>query len=70
MVFIESILWYVLFFDAVVYNIMAWTSFHTQQTHWATDYVPLHRVVGFLYAVIMVWLGFALYRLELLGFHI
>ncbi len=70
MLFTEGILWYLFLVDAVAYNFLAWTSFHKQQTHWASAHFPLNKLLGFLYLFLIIWLGFALYRMQLLGFYI
>ncbi|HIG93830.1 MAG TPA: hypothetical protein VJI32_04360 [Candidatus Nanoarchaeia archaeon] len=63
--YLEGLLWYLLAIDCLIYNIMNWRK---GETHWISDYFPLSRVFGFLYALLTLWLGFALYRMQLIVF--
>ncbi len=72
MIFTEGIIWYLWLLDALGYNFLVWISpsWYKQQTHWASAYIPLNKVLGTLYLFLMLWLGFTLYRMQLLGFYL
>ncbi len=70
MIAFEGIIWYLFLLDCLTYNVMIWTKekWHDRLTHWTSKYFPLNGFFGAYYLVIILWLGFALYRLNLLGF--
>ena len=62
----EGILWYLLLIDCLIYNVLAWKR---KQTHWASDHVPVTRLLGLFYLIATLWLGFALLRLQIILFR-
>jgi hypothetical protein len=66
----EGLLWYLVLIDAIIYNVMAWTQSkkHHKSTHWASEFFPLNRFMGFAYLCLVLWTGFALYRMQLIIF--
>ncbi|MFH0701126.1 MAG: hypothetical protein V2A62_01680 [Candidatus Woesearchaeota archaeon] len=64
----EGLLWYLIAIDCLVYNIMSWSQgkWHQKQTHWFTDYFPYQRGWGIIYLFLVLWIGFLLYRMQLL----
>ncbi|MBI4980872.1 hypothetical protein HZC30_04935 [Candidatus Woesearchaeota archaeon] len=69
-IYLEGLLWYLFLLDCLVYNIMCWSKgkWHHQETHWLSDYFPLHRFWGLFYLFLVLWTGFALYRMQLIVF--
>jgi len=51
---------------------MAWTKnrWHNKMTHWISQHFPLNALLGIYYLLLVFWLGFALYRMQLLGFYL
>ena len=68
--YVEGIWWYVILVDALLYTFLAWSKgrLHTQTTHWLSPYFPLEKSVSIIYLVLVLWVGFALYRLQLIIF--
>jgi len=70
MLYTEGILWYLFLLDCLIYNFISWTqNQHTSTTHWLSSFFPLNRFFGLIYFMLIIWLGFALYRMTLLGFY-
>jgi len=68
--YMEGILWYLVLLDCIIYNVMAWTyKKHKKQYHWISKWFPLNRFMGFYYLVLVLWTGFTLYRMKILGFY-
>ena len=68
--YIEGILFYLFLLDCIIYNIMSWTqNKHNKLNHWASEHFPLNRFMGLIYLILIVWVGFTLYRMKLLGFY-
>ncbi len=67
----EGILWYMVVLDCLVYNLMAWTvgKWHNRTTHWISPYVPMNKVLGIIYFLLVVWVGDALLRLNIILFR-
>lgn len=67
----EGILWYLVVLDCLAYNIMAWTKgkWHRSENHWLSHQFPLNRFFGLAYLLLLLWVGFTLYRMQLLGFY-
>jgi hypothetical protein len=64
---IEKIIWYLLVLDCVIYAQLTFTaSYHKKKTHHFWKGIPLHWTVVLLYAILVAWLGSALYRLGIL----
>ena len=66
-IYVEGIIWYLLCLDCLGYNILSWmkgTKIHNQVNHWISDYFPLNRFFGLFYLLMVIWLGFALYRMQ------
>jgi len=70
-IYMEGILWYLFLIDAIVYNILCWTKgkWHDRMTHWISDHFPFNKFVGLLYIFFVLWLGFALLRLQIILFR-
>jgi len=68
--YVEGVVWYLILIDCIVYNIFSWTygKKHTRTTHWVSEHFPLSKFMGLMYLFLVVWTGFALYRMQLLGF--
>jgi len=68
--YIEGILWYLILLDSIVYNLLCWTKgkWHDKMTHWISAYFPFNKFVGLLYLIMTIWVGFALYRLQIILF--
>ena len=66
----ESLIWYLFLLDCLAYNILAWLpKKKKQRTHWLSDYFPINRFLGVFYFFFILWTGFLLYRMQLLGFY-
>jgi hypothetical protein len=68
MAYVEGIFWYVLFADCIIYNIMCWVK-KKWKTHWLSEWFPLNKFFGIFYLFLILWTGFTLYRMKLLGFY-
>lgn len=70
MIYSEGMIWYLLLVDCIIYNIMTWTAgrWHTMEHHWISGYWKFDGLFGVIYAILTLWIGFALYRLMLLQF--
>jgi len=66
----EGLLWYLVLLDSLVYLALSLTKekWHHKQSHWLSDHFPLHAFIAFIYLILVLWLGFALYRLQLIVF--
>tara|TARA_Y100000310_G_scaffold326771_1_gene392124 strand:- start:2219 stop:2443 length:225 start_codon:yes stop_codon:yes gene_type:complete len=71
-IYVETILFYLFLLDCLAYNVLAWTKdkWHNKLTHWASQHFPLNKLMAAYYLSIILWLGFALYRMQLLGFYL
>ncbi len=64
---IEKIIWYLFVLDCLGYGIMTLTaSMHDKETHHFWKGIPLHWMMALAYAVLVAWLGSALFRLGVL----
>lgn len=66
---IEAIIYYLILIDALSANIVAWTGFGKQLLHssvFVKRHLPITRGWAVLYLVLVLWLGFALIRLEII----
>jgi hypothetical protein len=70
-IYAEGIIWYLILLDAVIYNILCWTQgkWHDKATHWVSKYFPMKKVVGVWYLIMVLWLGSALLRMDILLFQ-
>ena len=70
-IYMEGLVWYLLLIDSIYYNIMVWTrgKWHEQKTHWVSNYFLLDRFFGFVYFVLVLWVGFALLRMDIILFR-
>ncbi|MEK6901815.1 MAG: hypothetical protein AABX37_05705 [Nanoarchaeota archaeon] len=66
-VYMEGIVWYLVLLDAIIYNLWCW--FSQRQTHWISPHLPLNRFFGVIYGILMLWMGFALWRLQIITFQ-
>ena len=66
---IEGIIWFLFLVDCLIYQFLIYTPkrWHKRTSHWAHKYFPLNKGIGMLYLFLVLWLGFALYRMNLLG---
>ncbi|HLD00640.1 MAG TPA: hypothetical protein VJC39_02755 [Candidatus Nanoarchaeia archaeon] len=69
--YIEGIVWYIVFLDCLGYNFLTWTQnkLHTKTTHWISQYFIFNKFMGLIYFILVMWVGFTLYRMKLLGFY-
>ena len=70
MIYTEGILWYFLLLDLVAYLIFAFapSAWHQQTSHWISAYIPVNKVIAGGYLLLVLWLGFTLYRMQLIIF--
>ena len=70
-IYAEGILWYLVLLDCIGYNILCWTKdkWHNKLTHWISEHFPLNKFMGLWYLIIVLWLGFALLRMEIILFQ-
>lgn len=67
MFYLEGLWWYVLALDCLLYNLLAWTTpLHKWHSHWLSPAWPLQKLLGLFYFLLAAWLGFALWRLQLI----
>ncbi len=67
MAYLEGILWYLLALDCLLYLIMTSThKKHHQSTHWLSEHFPLNYFFALFYGILTAWLGFTLYRMQLI----
>ena len=68
--YIEGALWYLVLLDAIIYNIMAWTKGkkHDKIYHWVSQHFPLNRFMGFVYFILVLWVGYTLFRMQIILF--
>lgn len=71
-IYIEGALWYLLLADCLGYNFLSWTKgrSHQYDSHWLSAHISLNPAVGVGYLTLTLWLGFLLYRMQLLGFYL
>ena len=67
----EGILWYIIALDCLIYNILCWTAgkWYNRTTHWVSPYVPINKVLGVIYLLMVVWVGHALLRMNIILFR-
>jgi len=65
--YVEGILWYLLLIDCLVYNYLSWRQ--KKGAHWISDHWPLNQFLGLVYLILVLWLGFALYRMSIILFR-
>ncbi|MBD3262761.1 hypothetical protein GF374_00075 [Candidatus Woesearchaeota archaeon] len=67
---IEAGIWVLFLIDSIIYNFIVHTptKWHKRTSHWMHKKFPLNKLVGVMYLGLVLWVGFALYRLGLLGF--
>ncbi len=70
MFYTEGLVWYLFFLDCLIYNVMAIGKgkWHQKETHWLSDYFPLNPFFGLFYLILVLWTGFALFRMQLIVF--
>ena len=68
--YVEGMLWYLILLDCLVYNVIAWTGLWRKEkmVHWISDYFPINKFVGIWYFIMVLWIGFALLRLDVILF--
>lgn len=66
----EGILWYLILLDAIIFNVLCWTKgkLHQKVAHWASDYFPLNKFFAIVYLILVLWVGLALLRLQIILF--
>ncbi|MBR9683775.1 hypothetical protein GOV03_04520 [Candidatus Woesearchaeota archaeon] len=63
----EEIIWYLLVLDCLIYASLTITaSWHSKTAHHFWKGVPLHWGMAIWYAVLVAWVGYALFRLGVL----
>ena len=62
--FIEAILWWLILIDSLIYNIFCYMP--KKKTHWLSKIFPVNKWFGTWYVILVLWVGFALYRLDIL----
>jgi len=70
-IYVEGLVWYLLLVDSLYYNFMSWTMgrWHQQKTHWISGYFSLDRFFGVVYLFLILWIGFALFRMDIILFR-
>jgi len=64
---VEKLIFYLFCLDCLIYIIMTLTAYkHNRKTHHFWKGFPLHWSMALLYLILLIWLGFALYRLDVL----
>lgn len=68
-IYMEGLLWYLLLLDSVIYAVLSWTQTkHRFKTHWLSEHFPLNKLFGLVYLLLILWVGLALLRLEIILF--
>lgn len=67
--YIEGVIWYLVLLDAMIYNILSWKKTKDTASHWISGYLPLNPFLGAVYLILVLWLGFTLWRLQIITFH-
>jgi hypothetical protein len=62
----EGILWYLFLVDSLVY--FGYAFFLNKKEHWLSSYFKVNRFFSLFYLFIIGWLGFALYRMQIITF--
>jgi hypothetical protein len=72
MIYAEGIIWYLLLVDCLSYMFLSFSQgkLHDKVGHWASNWFPLNKFFSIFYLFLVLWLGFALYRMKLLGFYL
>ena len=70
-IYAEGILWYLVLLDCIAYNVLCWNKnkWHNKLTHWISEHFPLNKFMGLWYLLLVLWLGFALLRMEIILFQ-
>tara|TARA_Y100000310_G_C20347358_1_gene652624 strand:+ start:129 stop:329 length:201 start_codon:yes stop_codon:yes gene_type:complete len=64
---IEKIIWYLLVLDCLTYTgLTISANWHSKKEHHFWKGIPLHWGIALYYAILVAWLGFALFRLNVL----
>jgi hypothetical protein len=64
---IEKILWYLFLIDSIGYTVLTVFSFkHKKKSHYFFKIIPLHWAIALLYLFLVAWVGYSLYRLDVL----
>ena len=64
---IEKIIWYLVVLDFLTYaGLTISASWHNKKAHHFWKGVPLHWGIALYYAILVAWLGCALFRLNIL----
>lgn len=66
-IYAEGIIFYLILADCIAYNVLVWSKgkLHDKVNHWISDYFPLKKTIGVWYLIMVVWLGTALFRLQI-----
>jgi hypothetical protein len=69
-IYAEAIFWYLILVDALIYNVLVYSKgkWHKKTAHWVSPWFPFNKFVGLLYLVLVLWVGFALLRLQIILF--
>ncbi|NQV91231.1 hypothetical protein HQ489_02045 [Candidatus Woesearchaeota archaeon] len=65
---IEAILFYGVLIDMISYNLVAWFdgTWYKKKFSFFARYFPVAKGLGLYYLLIVLWLGFALWRMNVL----
>lgn len=65
---IEAAIWYLILLDTIGANLVAWffTSWYRENFKTLYKYFPLTKAWSFVYLVLVLWVGWVLYRLGIL----
>ena len=67
---IELIIFYILLVDSIGANIIAWffQKWYKEQSAWLWKHLPATKAWAAWYLVLVLWIGYLLYRLGVLRF--
>ena len=63
---LEEILWLLVLFDSIISNIIIWffPKWYNKKFKGMTKYFPATKGWGLLYLILVIWIGYALIRIE------
>lgn len=69
--YLEGLFWYLLLIDCIIYNVMTWLAKYYPKFdgHWISEWIPLNRFMALWYFLLTAWIGFLLFRMQLLGMY-
>jgi len=68
MVIVEQVLYYLVLLDALGANVFAWIfpKWQKKLPRWFTKHLPVTKGWSLVYLVLVLWVGYGLYRLGVL----